>query len=314
MHSTSKSSCLLSRLAIGLLVLVTASLNAVHAATLSFEDLWPGDSDKDFNDQVLQYNFAGTVNTFGQFTDLHASVSVLAIGSSIHNGVYLHLPVPTPLFSSATLDIGQGPGTVSAEAGESQLVVQLVADTRQLYGPNTGFINTDPSLPRVPVAPPMQLDIHFATPVTLDLSQAPFDLFIARTGDRSHEIHLPQYGGTAHMNTSLFNTGVDASTPGRHFIDQKGLPFALDVPSIAIPPSDPNLAVWPKESVPIDLVYPQIVSFAASGGTAATDWYNFPNTQYLYAVPEPSTFVLGGLGLVGLIAAARRRQASVIRR
>jgi len=35
---------------------------------------------------------------------------------------------------------------------------------------------------------------------------------------------------------------------------------------------------------------------------------------YFVETPEPSTFVLGGLGILGLAAAARRRQAATVKR
>src|SRR3954451_10366580 len=50
----------------------------------------------------------------------------------------------------------------------------------------------------------------------------------------------------------------------RHFVNRNGLPFALNVP---------QFVPWPQETVAIDRVYPDIVAFAASGGTQHTDWY-----------------------------------------
>jgi LruC domain-containing protein len=290
---------------LGLFVLAAASLNSGKAAEphgmVLFEDQWPHRGDSDFNDQSIAYNYQFVTDATGHVVGLQATFNVLAIGATIHNGLNLHLPVSASAISLATLDTGSGAADVSSIAGQSELDLPLIDDTRSLYPGVSGFINTDPAVPPVPVAHSMQLDIQFSQPVSLDVSTAPFDLFIARTGDRSHQVHLPQYSGTATgADQSLFGTGDDASATGRWFVNKQGLPFALAVPDV-IP--------WPKESTSIELAYPHIVDFAASGGTQATDWYSFPNAQYLYSpAPEPSTLVLAGLGLLGLGFAMLRKQ------
>jgi Domain of unknown function (DUF4842)/PEP-CTERM motif len=87
---------------------------------------------------------------------------------------------------------------------------------------------------------------------------------------------------------------------GGHYVNKSGLPFALDVPKII---------AWPAEGVPIDLAYPDIDAYFASGGTQHTDWYlTNVNSQYLYAssVPEPGSLML--LGCVGTALTTRRRR------
>ena len=66
------------------------------------------------------------------------------------------------------------------------------------------------------------------------------------------------------MNASLFGTANDGSTATRHFVDTDGLPFALVLPATF---------AWPQETIGIQNVYPNIVSFASSGGATNTDWY-----------------------------------------
>lgn len=304
MHSITRFSL------IGLLVLSAVCLNSVKAAEvqgiLLFEDLWPHIGDQDFNDEVIQYDISATPDSSGQFTELRATFNVLAIGSTLHNGLYLHLPTPSSSISGATVDLGNGPIKTGSVAGESDLVIPIVADTRSLFPSSSGFINTVSGQSSVQATAPIQLDVQFSSPENLDISQAPFDLFIARTGDISHQIHLPQYAGTDAMDVSLFNTGDDASTASRHFINAQGLPFALNIPFDPAHPGNPNLAVYPSEGTSIELAYPQLAEFAASGGTQATDWYNFPNPQYLYSpTPEPSAIILVAFGGLALVACRR---------
>jgi LruC domain-containing protein len=106
--------------------------------------------------------------------------------------------------------------------------------------------------------------LELSTPVTLDSSAAPFDIFLYRSDDPSHEIHRPMYGGTANMNTSLFGTLSDGSTSSRHFVTSNGIPFALDVP-----PS----TRYPLEAHGISLLYPDILGFGSSGGAQNTNYY-----------------------------------------
>ena len=85
------------------------------------------------------------------------------------------------------------------------------------------------------------------------------------------------------MDTSLFDTGDDASTSSIHFVNSNGLPFALDIPDSATPLSDPNLSVYPSEGTSIALAYPELSdkSLAANGGSPPADWFNHPDEVVL---------------------------------
>ncbi|MBS2022431.1 MAG: LruC domain-containing protein, partial [Deltaproteobacteria bacterium] len=232
-----------------------------------FEDLWPNKGDLDFNDETIAYNEEFGYDSSGQLTRFQLTASVLAVGANLHNGLFLHLPLPADTQVSATETIGGGaPITLTPEGGaQSELVFKLVADTRTLFpDAGTGFINTVATEP-VQSGQQLVLTLTFDTPVSVDASLAPLDLFIARTGDRGHELHRPMYAGTDAMNQGLFGSGDDrSSAEGLHFIDENGLPFALDLPA---------LVQWPQEKAAIDQVYPAIVTFAQSGGAFAPDWY-----------------------------------------
>ena len=229
-----------------------------------FEDQWPSAGDLDFNDAVVAYNYVLRQNAQGQTVGLRATFDALALGGIHDNGLGLHLPVPRSQVAAVTRSVGGGPASALVpSAADAELTVTLSNNLRELFGGQAGQINSLSTLPRLNGAP-MVVEVTFTAPVALGVAGAPYDLFIFRTADPSHEIHRPEFGGTAQMNAALFGTGDDASTPGRRFVDTDGLPFALVFP---------ELAPYPAEAVPISSLFPNIVPFAASGGATNQDFY-----------------------------------------
>ncbi|BDG05064.1 LruC domain-containing protein [Anaeromyxobacter oryzae] len=260
---------------------------------LLFEDMWPRDGDRDFNDVVLAYNYAFALGLDGDVRAIQLNLTVLAAGASLHNAVLLRLPnVPATAAGRITKNVsGQGEVSLSPEPGEQDLVIRLVPDITQLF-PVVGFANTVPGSTSLPVRP-VNVIIELNGPVQLELGYAPFDLFIARDGDDGHQIHLPAYPGTARMDAGLFGTENDRSDPklGIYFVNERGLPFALHIPT---------LVAWAAEGVSLDKLYPDIVAFAASGGTRGTDWYVSnvsPGYAWTATDSQPKPSLIGpGLG------------------
>ena len=231
---------------------------------LLFEDLWPALGDTDFNDQTVSYDYSFVLDGSGRVSSMQATYNVLSIGASIHNGISLHLPVPASAADSIVLTIdGQAPRTLSPMAGEPELTVQVLDDTRRLFAPTELFINTRPEL-ATQTGKALRLVIHFADPVALDHSLAPFDFFLSSTIHPSHEIHLAQFAGTQAMDRTLFGQAQDGSTATRHFVNNKGLPYGLAIP---------KRIQWPQERVSISKLFPDITAYATSGGTEHLDWY-----------------------------------------
>ncbi|MBS2022351.1 MAG: LruC domain-containing protein [Deltaproteobacteria bacterium] len=234
---------------------------------LMFEDLWPGNGDLDFNDEVFGYNETFDVDANGKVAAMTADLSVLATGATIHNGAYLHLPLPANAASAIYLTDSNGiAAAVSPMAGEHELVLEFTGDTHALFDATRDYQNTNPT-DMVSHAKRLQLRLEFATPVDLDVGAAPFDLFIAQSGNFGHQIHLMSYAGTDQMDTGLFGTGNDASGSGAHFVNAQGLPFALALPAPI---------GWPTERTSIDAAYPQIVDWAQSAGALNPNWYESP--------------------------------------
>jgi len=231
---------------------------------LQFEDEWPGSSDLDFGDVVVSYNYAAFTNTAGAVVSLRLTLNVLALGGTKTHGLALQLPLPTGAVQSVQRTIAGGSAQALQALGtESNFTVDLMSDLRTLFAGQADQINSIQGL-STQTAAAIQVDITFASPVTLAMSGAPYDLFIFETNTPGHEIHLPSFAGTSRMNTALFGTGVDASGGGRNFVDGSGLPYALHIPV---------LAPYPQEAVPVFGLFPDIVGFAASAGANNQDFY-----------------------------------------
>jgi LruC domain-containing protein len=237
--------------------------DSVHGM-LMFEDLWPHNGDLDFNDAIVTYNYIFRLDGKGRVTSLQLNLNLLAVGASVESDVWLRLPIRPADVRTVTRTTADGTVTaLTPEGGEQDAVLRLVENTRSLFSSPRGFVNTEVSAP-VHHGQTVNVQVELRRPVSLPLVDAPFDLFIARSANPGHQIHLPQYAGTARMDRSLFGTGDDASTGNRHFVNGNGLPFALNLPVVT---------VWPRERVPLDLVFPDVVRFASSGGRQARAWY-----------------------------------------
>ncbi len=231
---------------------------------LIFEDKWPLRADTDFNDLVISYNYAVKTNATGLATSIRATFNVLAFGGVYDSGLSLHLPVPAQSVASATLEVpGGAPVQLMLSTLDTEFTVDLSNNLREFFADQAGQINSLSTLPRMGEAT-LVVQVNLSSPTTLAMGEAPFDLFTFRSDDRGHEIHGPSYAGSALMQTTLFGTGDDGSTPNRHFVDVSGLPFRLELPVNAL---------YPAEGEAISSLFPAIVNFAASGGTLDQDFY-----------------------------------------
>ncbi|MFO0757246.1 MAG: LruC domain-containing protein [Byssovorax sp.] len=262
--------------------------------TLMLEDQWPGYGDLDFNDAVVSYQYSLAYNSSGNLVQLVGTYNVLAAGSGHANGFALHLPIPKANVSSVTLQLGNGaPAALAPRAAESELVVDVLPNLKAAFNAaNDGHqINTDPAAAVLPGAT-YRLVVTLSTPTALSAAGAPFDAFFYWSQAPSHEIHRPGFAGTSAMDGSLFGTLQDGSTGARHFVDNRGIPYVLDVP---------QGIKWSKESVDISGGYSQLAAFGQSGGTSNQSWYQSPTNASLFTSGQggaqpPSASFIGGDG------------------
>lgn len=251
--------------------------------TLMFEDHWPNKDDQDFNDAVFAYNAVYITNAAGDTTILQLTLQTLALGGTFTHGLGLQLPVPAAQITSITRTVGTTTQDLVPSTQDANLTVHISADLREFYGFATGPINALNSQ-SYQASPAMVVNVTFAPGTQLPASSAPEDLFIFRSNRPAHEIHRPGFAGTSNMDQSLFGTADDGSAPGRSFVDQQGLPFALVLP---------ELTPYPSERTTISQLFPTINEFAASAGTLRQDFYKVQvnlSAQYLDAqgLPTPA--------------------------
>ena len=233
-------------------------------ALLLVEDQWPFQGDLDFNDAIIGHQLTYRLTADGRVVSLRVHFDILAVGGEYENGLGLHLPVPRSAVASVTRTLGgAAPEALTPSEADAELTVHVLSDLREAFGGARHLLNSlgDHTALR---AERLEVEVSFTSPVAPFMASAPHDIFIFRSGAPSHEIHRPEFGGTAAMATELFGSGDDGSSSLRAFVDRDGLPFALVVP---------EHTVYPRESVSISLLFPEIVTFAASGGAAAADFY-----------------------------------------
>ena len=241
--------------------------------TILMEDQWPSRGDLDFNDLVVSHHVTARLTASGAVSALRLQLEVLAVGGIFDNGLALRLPVHRSAVASVERRVGQGaPQPLAPSAMDDELTFVLQDNVRDLFGGQRGPINRTSSDERRR-GDLVVVDVVFAAPVSLPLGSAPWDLFLFRTADPGHEVHRPEYAGSARMRVELFGTDDDGSTPARRFVDGDGLPFVVLVPADA-----PH----PQEATPIHVLYPQLIDFARSGGATHLGWYGGPVASHAY--------------------------------
>jgi LruC domain-containing protein len=232
---------------------------------VAFEDEWPLLSDTDANDVVMAFHYHYLLNGAGLVRRVEIELDPIALGGTYPLGLGLALPVPGTAAASMVRVVGSG-GPVEAlspSGADANLTVVLSDDLRELFGGQAGPINSRPDLPRQAGAR-LSVRIDLGTPQPMALV-GPHDLFIFRGDQKSWEIHGPEYGGTAGMDTGLFGSGQDGSTASRRFVDVDGLPYRFVFPQVV---------EYPAERQAISSLYPNVVAFAASGGTTHQDFFS----------------------------------------
>lgn len=236
--------------------------------TLAYEDLWPKRGDYDMNDMVIRYRTREVMNAARQVTAIEADYRLDARGADIESGFAVQLPgIAASTIQSASVQIGSAAATpLTSEAGQSLATFVLFnSAAKELPGASAAcpFANTQAECASVPVKS-MHLSISFKTPQASTNFSSPYNPFIFRTAKRGHEVHLPGKAPTALADSTIFGTQDDRTSGSKTYVDKNGRPWALDIPV---------LWRYPNETIDLTVPYPNMATWAASGGTQQINWY-----------------------------------------
>lgn len=234
--------------------------------TLAFEDQWPEQGDYDMNDLVVRYRMYEHLNAQRQVVSLRLDYRLDARGAAHGSGFAVHLPgVPAGTLAQATISRDNGlPETIQAEAGQTDVVMRVFDDSKALIQGGCFYFNTERDCAVQP-GKLFSLNLRFTVP-TPGFPAPPYNPFIFRSGQRGRETHLPGRPPTALADQSLFGTLDDRSriNGALTYVDQQGLPWALDLPLLWEYPTERNNVIH---------VYRQMRTWVQSQGTSAKDWY-----------------------------------------
>lgn len=241
--------------------------------TLLFEDEWPARGDQDLNDLVLDYNYHLRTDAAGRVVQLTARYFVAALGGEARLGLGVHLPIPRQAIGSATLEDRFGVRSVSPSVADTEATFVLYDEVSALFPGSTPPFNVIAGAASVP-GELVVLEVTLAAPLPVASGLAPFDVFAFHTLNPGREVHRAEYPGTSRIDPSLFGSGDDGSGGGRFFVDADGLPFALALPAA----SD-----YPLELRHVAQLWPEITTFAASGGSASAGFYQVVQAAHRFA-------------------------------
>jgi LruC domain-containing protein len=218
-----------------------------------FEDLWPFQGDYDFNDLAMDYSFNLIANANNEITKIEATFTVDNIGAALENGYAFSLPIAPSKIQSIE---GQVLNADFIQVNANGTELGTLADESVIFvvGNVTNMLNV-----------PINMVITFAEPIgQQELGEVPFNPFLIVDGDRTREIHLPDYEPTS--KAGFLGTGDDFSDPsvGRYYKTKTNLPWAMNIYEGFAPP---------PEAIPITIQYPRFVNWANSGGTQDLDWF-----------------------------------------
>lgn len=259
--------------------------NCEEYATLAFEDLWPYEGDYDFNDLVINYNYAYFADADNKVVRMDPSFLIRAIGASFKNGFGFQMEVAPAAISSISGQImTEGILTFNpngTESDQSKATVMVFDNSNTAFSA-AGTVGMTNTLTNLGYKTPdtIFMSIDFDSPQMREaLGEAPYNPFIFVKQVRSHEVHLMNHEPTDKMDMSLFGTGADDSDPGSdiYYRGANGLPWALSIPVDFDYPSEYN---------DIRDAYLHFEAWSGSGGVIYLDWYldspGYRNASLIY--------------------------------
>lgn len=275
---------------------VTGSTNIVNYfpaggfGSLAFEDMWPAQGDYDFNDLVVDYQFAITSNQTNMVSKVVATFILKAFGATYSNGFGFQFDasINQSDLSVSGYSITENYVTLASnglEAGQTKPTF-IVFDNafNEMLHPGGGIgVNTVQSAPYV-TPDTVRLTILFNTgSYTMnDLNISEFNPFLMVNLNRSIEIHLPNYTPTNLANSQLFGTGADDSNTSinRYYKTSSNLPWAINIY---------ESFDYPIEKAAINNAHLKFNEWAGTNGVSYPNWYQsqtgYRSSSNIYVQP-----------------------------
>lgn len=220
--------------------------------SVAFEDLWPAQGDYDFNDLVMDMNYAAHVDINYDVVEIEVTGYVRHIGASYNNGFGIRWPFASTDVTSVTgSQLLHGIVTTNpngTEAGQTDAVSMMFDDAFDFEN-DTVVLNVKLGN----LYPLSQLQTNMCDP------------FLFVDGNRGREVHLAGKQPTALANMAMFGTGDDAtSLPGYTYKNANNMPWAIEIN---------NSFSVVVEKVRIEDAYLHFAAWAQSNGAMFPDWY-----------------------------------------
>lgn len=225
---------------------------------LGFEDNWPDKGDYDLNDVTMSYVRTSYVDDFYRTMALDEKYTFINNGATYSNAFGYILDENLSHDAIKSCDVKSSYSCAG----------QGVDDDIEFPATIMLFDNSK--------AVPRNTVFEVRTVLKTPMSLYKFNPFIIVNKEKNWleqdriEVHLPKYAPTSKGNSSLFNTGDDASSGSNYYVREGNYPFAINLTEVT---SD---FVVPEEQKAVDVTYPNFKGWVDSNGKNNQDWYLHP--------------------------------------
>ncbi|MDX1960489.1 MAG: LruC domain-containing protein, partial [Leptospiraceae bacterium] len=224
---------------------------------VAFEDLYPQQGDADFNDYVVRVQNEEDLNSSGKIKRIRGTYEHIAKGAGYNHT--LNLKLPEGVTGTYSLKRYNANGTIDIEtSGAITSSIELLPDSNTtLSGWNSKATDTFVNGKKVAI------ELIFDSPMDrTTLGNAPYDLYL-KVISTNKEIHF---------------AGLYKDSNGDEiYLDSNGFPWAIAIPG-----------TWkhPYERTDIRTSYSLFRPWYESRGNLHGNWYQTPNTQFVFPTPN----------------------------
>lgn len=239
------------------------SVNGVYA----FEDLWPAKGDYDLNDAVVDYQHDYIWSALNVGADYKITKEVINL---------------TTYLNYVTLTSGLAV-TVNTKTASSSVKMKTIKNSEvsevQFEQDGNVYLLTDNILANVGTQ--YIIELYYSGGIAQNKTADVYP-FIYRNEDGGRwEVHIPFEAPTSKMITGYFGTLDDCSDINRavFYVRAGNYPFAFYLSGVNIDPFKNTILLRANESKHIDVLYPEFMEWATSGGTKNKSWYLHPISE-----------------------------------